>query len=321
MQGVFRVSVVFLALLLVFLGNAPSAEPATNANVAAAPRTSPTRPEISEADAARNWRFFDACYHDDGAACVALGRLYQEGDTVQKTEERAFQFFARACEKQNATGCRAAADVSNSGAVSTIHPIWAERFYDSACRLGDYESCTLAASKLLQYGDRANKERAEGLFRIGCINNIAANCREYAKLIVELRATSNSDVLGARLLRRACNMDDKASCDLYRNYRRRDDNSRCTLPNATPAARIPFNVEAAYPETAIQAEIEGRVDSNVYVNSAGEVTKIDIENSQPEGIFDDSVRNEAMKMKFFPATNCSINVAGIYHLRVEFKLD
>lgn len=310
----------FLCLLTQFFVTSAFAQPSNMA-----PTLDPTVrqniQEISDADAALNWRLFIGCENRVAESCLRFGQKYLTGEGVEQSDDKARDFMYRACNLYSAIACKSIAENSEPYILISDIPYARADFYGYACTYGDFESCNKATEEYSSMTTfPSHLTRAAHFAKIGCLNNIAVGCGQWGKFLIEQRPNGTALLDGTRLLRRACQMDDKPSCELYRNHRARDDNSRCTMPNTNAIVKFQFNVESAYPPSAVAAEIEGRVDAIVHVNATGNVTKVDIENSTDEGVFDAAVRAEAMNMKFFSATNCSNKIPSTYNLRVEFKL-
>ncbi len=75
-----------------------------------------------------------------------------------------------------------------------------------------------------------------------------------------------------------------------------------------------------YPRMAKYRGIEGYVDVRLRVTSGGAVETIEILDSKPRGIFDDSVRRTVRDWRFTPATREGRAVESVVETRILFEL-
>lgn len=80
-------------------------------------------------------------------------------------------------------------------------------------------------------------------------------------------------------------------------------------------------IKPAYPEKAKRMGVEGAVKVSLEVNEAGEVQNIEILESNPEGVFDASVRKALRRWKFRPKTVDGRAVPQTGVLTLTFKLE
>jgi protein TonB len=94
----------------------------------------------------------------------------------------------------------------------------------------------------------------------------------------------------------------------------------CSERDTGPVQVRGFNVERAYPQRALDQELEGTVRATLQVDANGNVTGVSV-NSSSSSVFDSAVQREATRMKYKPARRNCENVSGSASLTVQFKLD
>jgi Caspase domain/Gram-negative bacterial TonB protein C-terminal len=94
----------------------------------------------------------------------------------------------------------------------------------------------------------------------------------------------------------------------------------CTQARSEPRVVRTFNIERAYPASAIQREQEGVVTAILQVAEDGSVSAAEVKDTTLPGVFDASVRREGMRMLFRPAMQNCVPAPGTYRLSIGFKL-
>lgn len=76
-----------------------------------------------------------------------------------------------------------------------------------------------------------------------------------------------------------------------------------------------------YPKAALRDKISGYVLLNVLIDTKGEVERVSIEESVPEGVFDDAARSGVSNWKFQPALYKGEKVKVWAKQKIRFSLD
>jgi len=82
-----------------------------------------------------------------------------------------------------------------------------------------------------------------------------------------------------------------------------------------------MQIQPIYPSRARMMGIEGHVTVRLEVNEAGEVIKITILKSTPQGVFDNAVKRAVKRLKFRPKTVNGKAVVQSGVLTINFSLD
>jgi Sel1 repeat len=115
--------------------------------------------------------------------CLALGRLYHEGQGVPRDEARAADLLRRACDGAK---CEACSDLGvhfeNGLGVEADHAR-AAHLYDQACSAGVPVGCSNLAGMLIRgRGIPADWTRARELYESACAAGIASACESAGRL-------------------------------------------------------------------------------------------------------------------------------------------
>lgn len=82
-----------------------------------------------------------------------------------------------------------------------------------------------------------------------------------------------------------------------------------------------FNMNRAYPRSAEDKGIEGKVSLKLFIDKNGDIEKINILESTPKGIFESSAIGAAKHMVFLPKTIDCVNYPSEYKLNILYKMD
>lgn len=93
-------------------------------------------------------------------------------------------------------------------------------------------------------------------------------------------------------------------------------------PPAPPVSRpvVPALAPPPYPQAAVDQNISGRVVLIVSIDEAGRPTNVEVEHSEPEGIFDRAAVAAAGQWKFAPAIENGRPVPSRVRVPVEFRI-
>jgi TonB family protein len=94
----------------------------------------------------------------------------------------------------------------------------------------------------------------------------------------------------------------------------------CTEAPTQARKLRPFNVERAWPQSAIDAKIEGTVSATLQISDSGDVVGVVITSENPPGVFGSAVEREARRMKYSPARRDCSNVSDSVPMTVQFML-
>jgi protein TonB len=82
-----------------------------------------------------------------------------------------------------------------------------------------------------------------------------------------------------------------------------------------------IQTEMAYPTTAAEKGIQGYVEVSLLVNDLGQVEKVNIINSNPAGIFEETTKSSVSQWRFQPAEYKGKKVAVWLNQKINFSLE
>jgi hypothetical protein len=124
-----------------------------------------------------------ACDKGDGAACLALGLDYFDGNGVPKSYERSANFLEKACAKNMADGCNILGSMYNDGTGVRQNKQLAAKFYDKACSNGRAQGCfNLGVHYYKGEGVQQDKQKAAKLFQKACDGGDENGCKNTKAL-------------------------------------------------------------------------------------------------------------------------------------------
>ena len=120
-------------------------------------------------------KYKKACDNGDGSACYELGILYDHGKVIEKNNEKANQFYLRACELKDDDGCAAMALFyeMNHNMKKAIY------YYDKVCE-NSGKMCEYIALYYESGGDGLDKdlEKAKEYYERACDHGKKDSCHE-----------------------------------------------------------------------------------------------------------------------------------------------
>ena len=117
------------------------------------------------------------CNRDQSWACHNLGWSYQQGDGVAKDQEKANEYFLKACELGERTSCRNMGNSYVRGRGVDRDREKAAEFYRKACLGGDATSCRqLSIAYRLGKGLNENPTAAELYGEKACAGGMQQSC-------------------------------------------------------------------------------------------------------------------------------------------------
>ena len=289
----------------------------SNPNVAQNQASSNT--QTNDAISIRNWQWFSRCSANDAEACFHVGQVFHNGEGLPKDDQMAIDFYKKACLGRNADGCFHAGKTIELNGSNNLEEYSPPRYYKFACNLGKADACAEAGLFYLN-GNERGLEIAKSVLIDGCELQSSESCRLLGTMYLNGRGVIYSKTYAARLFRRSCAQNNHEACLNYEEVKNYDDNSSCTLPFKNVRPIRGFDVENAYPKSALEHDIEGIVSAIIYVDKDGEIDGIVIKSANPIGVFEEAVIEEAKLMTFSPAKRCSQNTSSHYTLSVTFKL-
>ena len=87
------------------------------------------------------------------------------------------------------------------------------------------------------------------------------------------------------------------------------------------AAQIINFSQPKYPELARSKNIEGFIKVKLYISDLGKLQSFEILESEPKGIFEDSLKNALSEWTFKPAISKGKAVTGVLIRKIYFKMD
>ncbi len=85
---------------------------------------------------------------------------------------------------------------------------------------------------------------------------------------------------------------------------------------------VPLNdVQLEYPESALQARIEGAVILRVFIGHDGAVRRVEVVDSLPAGVFEEAALKAVSALRFRPARRSHVAVASVKTIEVPFHPD
>lgn len=76
-----------------------------------------------------------------------------------------------------------------------------------------------------------------------------------------------------------------------------------------------------YPELARSKNIEGFIKVKLYISDLGKLQSFEILDSEPKGIFEDSLKNALSEWTFKPALSKGKSITGVLIRKIYFKMD
>lgn len=74
-------------------------------------------------------------------ACVALGQMYYDGDSVRQDYHKAHELLAKACDMKDGYACERLAWLYEKGKGVRQNSSAAEKYFKKACDLGEKRGC------------------------------------------------------------------------------------------------------------------------------------------------------------------------------------
>lgn len=126
------------------------------------------------------------CKDYNGVSCIALGKLFAEGNGVSIDLEKAHVYFSKTCQKTGHLGCyETAIDLAN-GKGAPIDIEQAQKLMVKACEKDNYAAC-IDYGKMLNTGDKftKNPKLANKYFLKTCNSYLIFGCTELALNLIE----------------------------------------------------------------------------------------------------------------------------------------
>ena len=89
------------------------------------------------------------------------------------------------------------------------------------------------------------------------------------------------------------------------------------MPSAPPALRTP---PPRYPAAAVEQKIEGMVILVIDIGAQGKPVAIEVERSEPAGVFDQAAIDAAWQWKFNPEIKAGEPVASRIRVPISFEI-
>jgi protein TonB len=89
--------------------------------------------------------------------------------------------------------------------------------------------------------------------------------------------------------------------------------------NVDQKPKVIYRPDLDFPEEAYSNNVSGYVVFGLFINANGELQKVDIIESSPEGVFDESALVNIKKWRFKPAVHKGVSVATWQEQRIVFN--
>ena len=180
-----------------------------------------------------------SCQNDDGADCLKLGQILNQGVIVPRDTEHAGLDMGRACDLGLRTGCTGLAEFARDGGEEVLNsacdrgdgancfllgslyssgygvprdPIRAVALFQESCDLSWWRGCgRLGVSYLVGQGVPVDPQKAVENFEKGCLGQNAASCVQAGEAYQHLYGMQS--VTASNRFMQACNLGLLAACE------------------------------------------------------------------------------------------------------------
>ena len=84
----------------------------------------------------------NACDADNAKECTNLGILYQTGENLNKSYEKAKMYYGKACDLNHSEGCKLFGDLYYFAQGVEQNNTKAKLYYDKSCKLNNQKGCS-----------------------------------------------------------------------------------------------------------------------------------------------------------------------------------
>jgi hypothetical protein len=154
-----------------------------------------------------------ACDGGDRRACTNLGMMYENGNGVEKSPDRAADLFKRSCEAGGSGGCLNLGLLYLNGEGVPKDPNRAAELFNRSCDEGSGGGCTNLG---LMYAKGENvprdMKRAAGLYTRACDDGHAVGCNDLGLMYERGRVLDKDLNRAAELFKKACDAKLELGC-------------------------------------------------------------------------------------------------------------
>lgn len=166
---------------------------------------------VAKDDGAAARSFEKACGGGEAVGCFNLAAMTFEGRGVPKDASRATALFKQACDAGSAAGCVNLGAAYDDGAGVPKDPAKALALFKRACEGDQAEGCT-NLGVMYSSGSNADPKAAASAYLRGCTAGSATSCERMGKRYQEGNGVDKDEAKGAEMLRRSCELGNKAAC-------------------------------------------------------------------------------------------------------------
>jgi len=126
---------------------------------------------------------FDECGNEDAEACVAVARQYEKGEGLPKDDNKAAEYFQRACDFGSVEGCGNLAAMMTQGRGVEYDPARASVLLKTSCNSGHMASCyNLGEMYRVGVGVKVDFFSAKSYFKKACGGSFMEGCDALDRL-------------------------------------------------------------------------------------------------------------------------------------------
>lgn len=148
----------------------------------------------------------DGCGRGDASSCRVSAAMYARGDGVARDDVIALEFYVKACHGNDISSCLLLAmDYDTPGGLAAQDDEKAAEYFGRACRLGRADACVAAGVKHEEgrWPGRGS-EQAAGWYQRGCDAGAPTGCYRLARLLESGEGVPTDTARAKELFQVAC---------------------------------------------------------------------------------------------------------------------
>ena len=157
-------------------------------------------------------QFEEDCNNGKTISCYNMGLMYDYGDGVDEDDEKALDFYIKACDKNYYTGCTKAALIYEESKTVKENKKEALKLYTKACGGGDGFACHYVALDYSKRKTKAMKNISIGLYTQACENGYAPSCIYLGRMYRDSRAVTRDLEKAKEMFNLACEENNHLGC-------------------------------------------------------------------------------------------------------------
>ncbi|HTW61570.1 MAG TPA: caspase family protein, partial [Terracidiphilus sp.] len=155
----------------------------------------------------------EACQAQRSGACVLLGTLYQQGETIEPDLQSAQRLFEESCDQGNLRGCIGLSRMYMTGQGVAKDPEKAKDLFAKACAGGEMQGCNgLGALYAYAVGVPQNYAEALSDWQKACGGGFMRSCENLGNLYLFGEGVSKDTAQAIKYYRKGCDGGGMESC-------------------------------------------------------------------------------------------------------------